>query len=145
MARVGLRSTFILLIENDDGDVFLFRRALSRLNYPGTVRVVHSVSEARAYLEGSGPYADRTYYALPNLIVSDMNLSGQTGNDFLEWVREQGHFQTIPFVFLSGSFNAADKEKSTELSPHGFFTKSGDIDVMVERVAQMLKLLPPGS
>jgi CheY-like chemotaxis protein len=134
---------FILLIENDEGDVFLFRRALSRLNYNGSVRVVGSVTEARSYLEGAGGFSDRNYYVLPDLIVSDMNLSGQTGNEFLEWLRDQPEFCNIPFIFLSGSFGPADKARSAELSPTGFFTKSGDIDVMVERVAHILKHLPP--
>jgi len=133
----------ILLIENDEGDVFLFRRALSRLDYSGAVRVVGSVSEARSYLEGTGAFADRGYYPLPDLIVSDMNLAGQTGNDFLSWLREQEAFRHIPFVFLSGSFGPADRLRSTELNPSGFFTKSGDINRMVERVAAMLKFLPP--
>jgi CheY-like chemotaxis protein len=132
----------ILLIENDEGDVFLFRRALSRLNYEGAVRVVVSVSEARAYLEGLGPFADRTYYPIPDLIVSDMNLPGQTGNDFLEWLRQHTAFCELPFVFLSGSFGPADRVRAAELSAGNFFVKSGDINVMVERVAHMLKFLP---
>ena len=133
----------ILLIENDEGDVFLFRRALSRVNYSGSVRVVGSVSEARAYLEGSGAFRDRDYYPLPDLIVSDMNLPGQTGNDFLEWLREDERFNALPLVFLSGSFQPSDKVRSTELGAESFFTKSGDIEKLVERVRNMLKFLPP--
>ena len=49
----------ILLIENDESDVFFFRRALSRLGYRGTVRIVTGVTDARAYLENKGPYTDR--------------------------------------------------------------------------------------
>lgn len=104
--------TTILLIENDEGDVFLFRRALSRLNYSGSVRVVGSVTEARAYLEGDGAFSDREYYAIPDLIVSDMNLPGPTGNDFLEWLREEERFADVPLVFLSGSFQPSDKVRS---------------------------------
>jgi CheY-like chemotaxis protein len=133
----------ILLIENDEGDVFLFRRALSRLNYDGAVRVVGSVSEARAYLEGSGRFTDRGYFPIPDLIVSDMNLTGQSGNDFLAWLREQEAFNKIPFVFLSGSFGPADAARARELRAGEFFVKSGDINLMVERVAHMLKLIPP--
>ena len=133
----------VLLIENDEADVFLFRRALSRLNYDGAVRVVGTVSEARAYLEGSGRFSDRTYFPIPDLIVSDMNLSGHTGNEFLAWLREQRAFNRIPFVFLSGSFGPADKARAKELNAGEFFIKSGDISVMVERVGHMLKLIPP--
>ena len=137
--------TTILLIENDEGDVFLFRRALSRVNYSGSVRVVGSVSEARAYLQGTGAFRDREYYPLPDLIVSDMNLPGPTGNDFLEWLRDDQRFAAIPLVFLSGSFQPSDKVRSTELGAESFFTKSGDIEKLVERVRNMLKFLPPES
>lgn len=140
---MGARMTTILLIENDEGDVFLFRRALSRVNYSGSVRVVGSVSEARAYLEGTGAFRDRDYYPVPDLIVSDMNLPGPTGNDFLEWLREDERFAAIPLVFLSGSFQPSDKVRSTELGAESFFTKSGDIEKLVERVRNMLKFLPP--
>ena len=142
---MGARVTTILLIENDEGDVFLFRRALSRVNYSGSVRVVGSVSEARAYLAGDRPFNDREYYPVPHLIVSDMNLPGQTGNDFLEWLREEERFAAIPLVFLSGSFQPPDKVRSTELGANSFFTKSGDIEKLVERVEHMLKFLPPES
>lgn len=139
---MGARVTTILLIENDEGDVFLFRRALSRLNYAGAVRVVGSVSEARSYLQGVTPFTDRDYYPMPGLIVSDMNLSGPTGNDFLEWLRQHDRYTEIPFVFLSGSFQPHDKVRSTELGAGAFYTKSGDIEKLVERVRSMLKFLP---
>src|ERR1044072_4202030 len=129
---MGARMTTILLIENDEGDVFLFRRALSRLNYAGAGRVVGSVSQARAYLEGTTPFADRDYYPLPDLIVSDMSLPGQTGIDFLERLREDARFTELPFVFLSGSFQPHHRVRSTELGAGAFYTKSGDIEKMIE-------------
>jgi CheY-like chemotaxis protein len=135
----------ILLIENEENDVFLFRRALSRVDFSGTVRVVGSVSEARDYLEGCGKFKDTAYYPCPDLIVSDMNLSGPTGNAFLEWMRPQERFAAIPFVFLSGSFQPPDRTRASELGADSFFVKTGDMAVMVERVQQMLKFLPPSS
>ena len=106
------------------------------------MRVVGSVSEARAYLEGNGAFRDREYYPVPDLIVSDMNLPGPTGNDFLEWLRDDERFASIPLVFLSGSFQPSDRVRSTQLGAESFFTKSGDIEKMVERVRHMLKFLP---
>ena len=134
----------ILLIENDDADVFLFRRALSRLSFGGQVHVVGSVSEARDYLEGRGRFADRKYFPVPDLIVSDMNLPGVTGNVFLEWIRKQEGFAHIPFVFLSGTFMPAEEHRATAvLGTDSYFTKTGDITVMTERVQSILKFLPP--
>ena len=46
------RPPFIRLIENEENDMFFFRRALSRLNFNGTVRLVDSVTEGFDYLKG---------------------------------------------------------------------------------------------
>jgi CheY-like chemotaxis protein len=135
----------ILLMENDEGDAFLFRRALSQIDFKGTTRIVSSVSQARDYLEGRGKFSDRRYYALPDLIVSDMNLSGSTGTVFLEWLRNQERFMALPFVFLSGSFRPPDQAWATDLGAGGFFEKTGDIGVMKEHVQKMLELLPPSN
>src|SRR3954468_24570450 len=130
--REMIKKPVILLIENEEDDVFLFRRALSRMNFQGTVRVVASVSEAREYLQGCGKYNDPLYYPCPDLIVSDMNLPGATGNDFLEWMRKDDRFAPIPFVFLSGSFLPLDKLRASELGADSFFVKTADIEVMRE-------------
>ena len=133
----------ILLIENEEDDVFLFRRALSRLNFNGTVRLVASVTEAFEYLKGERQFGDRAYFPLPDLIVSDMNLPGLTGNAFLEWLRSNEQFCDLPLVFLSGSFLPLDKVRADALGAEGFFVKTADIEVMCDRVQSMLKYLPP--
>ena len=133
----------MLLLENDEADIFLFRRALLRLKFRGTLRVLSSVTEARSYLVGRAPFDDREYYPVPDLIVSDMSLAGETGNDFLRWLRRSEEFSVIPFVFLSGSFLPADQARSVELGTSGFFAKTADMDVMIERVRGILKFLPP--
>ena len=138
------RPPVLLLIENDENDVFLFRRALSRLRFSGAVHVVCSVSEARAYLDGHGKFTDRSYYPLPDLIVSDMNLAGETANSFLEWLRLDGRFNHIPFTFLSGSFQPPDRSRAVDLGVDGFFVKTGDINAMQERIQSILNFLPPG-
>jgi CheY-like chemotaxis protein len=134
----------ILLIENSDDDVFLFRHALSRVKYSGNVQVVASVTQACMYLEGYGKFADREHYPLPDLIVSDMNLSGETGTGFLEWLRQEDRFAHLPFVFLSGSFQPQDRVRSAELGVRTdeFFVKTDDMNIMTERVRSILKFLP---
>jgi len=71
-----------------------------------------------------------------------MTLPGQTGNDFLDWLRKEPRFADLPFVFLSGSFLPMDRTRADELGAGGFFVKTGDIQQMVERVESMLKHLP---
>src|SRR5688500_10769465 len=77
----------ILLVENDDSDVFLFRRALGKHDFSGTVRVVTTINAARTYLTHEGGFTDQEYYPRPNIIVCDMNLGGHLGTELLEWAR----------------------------------------------------------
>jgi len=132
----------ILLIENDDADVFLFRRALAKLNFGGTLRVVATVPGGRRYLTHQGDFADREYYLCPDLIVSDMNVGGHFGTELLEWVRSQPGLSHIPFVFLSGSYLPPDKIKAQELGANAFYDKSGDIQKAAMHAAGMMELLP---
>lgn len=132
----------ILLIENDETDVTLFRNVLSQLSFAGTLRVAASIGQARSYLEGVAPFHDRRHNPIPNLIVSDMNLSGHTGNEFLEWIQTEGKLASIPFVFFSGCFQPSDRAKSSQLGAGGFFEKTGDMDTMRDRVRSMLNFLP---
>lgn len=143
MSGSSKKGPVILLIENEAADIFLFRRALARAHFQGDVRVVGSVSAARAYLEGFPPFNDRRYFRIPDLIVSDMTLPGERGNAFLAWLRQEPRFSALPLVFFSGTFMPDDKELAGQLGARKFFAKSGDMNVMTERVKDMLALLPP--
>lgn len=133
----------ILLIENDEDDIFLVRRSLAKLEFHGQLKVVTSVSEARDYLEGRVSFGDRRTYPLPDLIVSDMNLPGVTGNVFLEWLRADERFKHVPFVFFSGSFLPVDQIRAKELGTDEFFVKTANMDLLLSRMTHILRFLPP--
>ncbi len=136
------KNAVILLIEDENNDVVLFRRALADVNYGGTLKEVNSVKQARAYMEGLTPFEDRGEHPLPNLIVSDMNMPGANGYDFLEWLREQDKFCDLPFLFLSGSFAPLEKGRANELGVL-VYAKTASKEVMRERIQSILALLPP--
>jgi CheY-like chemotaxis protein len=125
----------VLLIENEENDAFLFRRALSKAEWQGDVRVVESVSEARAYMENSSPFTDMDYFRCPDLIVSDYRLNTQTAQDFIEWLRKHPHFSETPVVILSGVPSQIPPEQLAHLNPAGFIVKTPD----VARLAEVLK------
>src|SRR6185369_8749114 len=110
----------------DENDVFFFRRALQACHFQGTLRVVVSANEARDYLEGRVGYQDRRYFPLPDLIVTDFKMNGQTGVDFIQWARAQQHYAEIPLVMFSGSARRDDQESAIASGAVAFFSKSGD-------------------
>jgi DNA-binding response OmpR family regulator len=118
------------LIEDDSADVFLFRRALSKLHYDCAVRVVASVAEAKRFMLNEGEFRDSTYFRIPDLIVSDFKLAGDTGLNFVQWLRAQPQFSNVPVVMLSGATSGMDHALFIGLTVNSFLRKSPDVVVL---------------
>jgi CheY-like chemotaxis protein len=116
----------ILLIENDDNDVFIFRRALATAGWCGDVRIVGSATEARAYFENVQSFRDTSYHRRPQLIVSDSRLTGGTAMDFLDWLRGQRFGPPIPIVILSGHLGENPAQRLALLGACAFIAKTGN-------------------
>ena len=134
-AAPGKPLPVVLLIENDESDVFLFRRALGKLEWHGELRIAASVSEARAYMQNLFPFQDKNYYRRPELIVTDYKLNSQTAMDFVRWIRGEPMFDEIPVVVLTGVRSEISAEQLSEMKVAGFLVKSPD----VEKLAGMIK------
>lgn len=134
------RTPLILLIEDDVDDVFLFRRALSRLGYHCDVRIVASASEAKRYMRNEGEFQNPTYFRTPDLIVSDFRLVGHTALEFVHWLRCQPALARIPVVMLSGAVSAMDPALFAGLAVSDFLRKTADVAALG---AILQPLLPP--
>ena len=132
----------ILVLEDEENDLFFLRRALATCDFKGCVRVVQTTSQARDYLEGRGTYADRNYYLLPDLIVTDFKMKGATGVEFLRWLRKEKIYAEIPVVMFSGTALPQDKAAALECGALAFFSKSGDFRTVCQSVEGILKYLP---
>src|SRR5688572_21041620 len=128
----------VLLIENAENDVFLFRRALSKLNWNGDLRVVGSVSEARDYMENNFPFKDRSYYRCPDLIVTDYRLNSHTALDFITWLYTQPTCAETPVVILTGTSSAIPPQQLSHIKPAGYIVKTPDISKLAEVLKQYL-------
>jgi CheY-like chemotaxis protein len=145
MSASGHKPT-ILLIENDDNDVFLFRRALSRCHYLGDVRITGSAWEARNYLEGRERFTDRRYYPIPDLIVSDLHLPGASGIEFVRWLRSEPQFEKIPLILWSGSMPEGELKRVLEHSGiTDYALKTANFALLCDKVEGMLNRLKKAS
>jgi CheY-like chemotaxis protein len=128
----------ILLLENVEDDVFVFRRALLTLQFPGNVRVVRSLAEARNYMLGTGPFSDRSYFPVPDLIVCDFGLGGERGTDFVRWLKEHSDYGEIPVVLFSGSIPQRQVPAVLEEFKVPFHRKEVDFQVATGVVKEIL-------
>ena len=53
------------------------------------LQVVANGEQAIGYLKGDGPYADRSSYPLPELVMLDLQMPRVSGLEVLKWIREQ--------------------------------------------------------
>ena len=120
-----------LLVEDDEEQVALVRRAFRKANIVNPLQVVRSGQEAMVYLEGAGPYANREEFPLPNLILLDLHLPGISGFDLLRWIRGRPTLSTLRVVILTASNQAHDVNLAYELGANSFLVKPVNFDNFV--------------
>ena len=113
----------ILLVEDSEDDLLLFKRALLATGLPFQVRSVQTCLEARDYLVGADQFADRRAFPFPKLIIADNCRGPFDTAEFLGWIRGHPECQVIPIVMLSGSRDPKLVEVAYELGIHSFFEK----------------------
>src|SRR5215510_7205705 len=91
----------ILLVEDDENDAFLFKRALKKCNIPNPVQWVKDGAEAIAYLTAEAAYGDRMAFPFPELIILDLKMPRMPGLDLLAWLRDHPELQVIPTIVMS--------------------------------------------
>jgi len=77
----------ILLVEDNQSDVELTRRALQKSRIANELIVAEDGQKALDYLFGSGAYADRDISIMPALVLLDLKLPKVPGLEVLRRIR----------------------------------------------------------
>lgn len=89
-ARMARRDPpLILLAEDNENDVLMFRRASRKAKFDNPIQVVADGEEVIAYLGGEGKFTNRDRYPFPGLVLLDLKMPRKNGFDVLRWVRQQ--------------------------------------------------------
>jgi CheY-like chemotaxis protein len=95
----------ILLVEDNEGDVELTKRAL-RDGYPVcNLEVANDGMEAVDFLFKRGSFQDA---ADPDLILLDLNMPKMDGKQFLEVVKQDPTLKAIPVIMFTSSQSPTD-------------------------------------
>ena len=103
------------MAEDDPTDGFFLQRAFNRAGVPVILHFVRDGQEVMSYLRGSGIYADRTAYPVPQLLLLDLNMPRVDGFHVLEWIREQAEYNHMQIVIFSSSDEAKDMNRAHNL------------------------------
>ncbi len=113
----------VLLVDDNESDVFLFKRALQAAGLHFDVHVAHNGLEAVQYLTLACESDDREAFPFPKFILTDNRMPIMTGRELLVWLKEHPRCRVIPTVVLGGSASPAEVKESYELGAHSYFVK----------------------
>jgi len=123
----------ILLVEDDENDVFFFKHAMKKQSLENPLQVASDGREAIDYLQGVGKFANREEFPLPYLIVLDLKLPFVMGLDVLKWIRQQPQLSPIVIVLRSSQENA-DIEETYRLGANAYLVKSPELGKLQEMI-----------
>jgi DNA-binding response OmpR family regulator len=94
----------LLLVDDDDNDLTLFKAAADKAGLPMTLKGVSNGQQAIDHLE----QIRRTEQS-PDVIVLDLRMPLKNGLDFLTW-RKSSRFASVPVVVLTGLRDLNERE-----------------------------------
>jgi len=115
----------ILIVDDNFDDQFLMQRALKCMATGLGAQFVPSGSEAVAYLDGSGIYADRARFPYPSFVITDLDMPGGDGLSVLRHIRALAP-ALLRVMVLSDSQDPDRIQQAHELGANTFCTKPND-------------------
>src|ERR1043166_8071106 len=113
----------LLLVEDNEDDVFLMRRALKGAKVANPLFVAEDGQQAVDYLAGTGKYRDRTVYPLPAVVFLDLKLPLVSGHDVLAWIRRQSELESVIVIVLTSSNEPTDLNRCYSLGANSYLVK----------------------
>lgn len=119
----------ILLAEDNEGDVFLVRRALEKQGLHHELMVARNGEDALEILERA---RNSPGFEPPQLILLDLNLPRVNGNQILSEIRNMGLFSSTPVIILTSSDSSKDRELALQLGADLYFHKPTDLNSFMQ-------------
>ena len=114
----------ILLVDDDDGDILLTKKALQKSRIYNALDVVKDGVEAMKYLRREGKFHDAPR---PGLILLDLNMPRKDGRETLAEIKNDPDLRSIAVVVLTTSEADQDVLQSYDLQANCYVTKPVDL------------------
>lgn len=124
----------ILLVDDNDDDVFLTREAFATANLRVNLEHVNNGEKCLQYLRKQAPYEDAV---TPDLILLDMHMPVMDGYEVLSEIVKDEKLQHMPVVVLTTSYEAADIKKMYGLRCSSYITKPVNFESFVTAIGQL--------
>jgi CheY-like chemotaxis protein len=127
----------ILLIEDNDDDVTLTRRALRKTGVSARLVTLGDGEQALRYLFGLADFADRDRHPFPELVLLDWKLPRCSGSEVLQRIRARPEMSTLPVVILTSSRQQEDIEEAYAHGANSYLHKPVAFSGLVELLGRL--------
>ncbi|MGQ9780624.1 MAG: response regulator [Bacillota bacterium] len=125
------KTTELLLVEDNPGDVRLIKEALKETRLQINLHVAKDGTEAMAFLRREGKYANAPRV---DLILLDLNLPGKDGREILAEIKGDERLRRTPVIVLTTSEAKEDVVKIYELNANCYITKPLNLDEFIKAI-----------
>jgi CheY-like chemotaxis protein len=125
----------VLLIEDNPADAYL---ACEYLNDTGYFVLVTKLQDGKAAIDFF-EQVNEGAKKMPDLVLLDLNLPKQNGQEILEFIRRQDRDVTV--VIYSGSTSPMDRQRAEKSNVNGYLVKPMTGEEMDEVVFQLRRFL----
>jgi CheY-like chemotaxis protein len=127
----------ILIVDDNDDDVFALRRALNKAALENPQQIVTNGREAIDYLSGANRFSDRQSFPIPGLVFLDLKMPLVDGFEVLTWIREQAALRELPVIILTGSDEEKDHQRAAALGAHDYLVKPPSPGGLVQALGRL--------
>jgi CheY-like chemotaxis protein len=128
----------ILLVEDNDADVYLFRKALSDAELKYDLIVIEDGGRALAFIGDEGKYIGSP---VPDLAIIDLSLPKNNGIQVVEAIRQAERFAHVPVVVVSSSARPPAHVNLEHLRVARYITKPPDLESFLQIGAVLKEIL----
>ena len=133
-----MREKIILLVEDNENDVFLTRRALAKVSFPYRLVVAGDGVEALEYLFEHKSNGDVEASALPDVVILDLKLPRIGGLEVLESIRSDERTRLLPVLIITASDEKADINAVSQLGGTSYTVKPIDAQQYRETIQKLV-------
>ncbi len=116
-----------MVVDDDLNHLHLIEAAFRANGVEDPIHLIGGGREAIAYMMGEGRYSDRSRYAYPTFITTDLKMPGVDGFAVLEHLKKNPAWAIIPTVVLSASHDTDDIKKAYMLGASSYHLKSNSL------------------
>lgn len=121
----------ILLIEDNDGDILLFKESFEDA---GVLANIEVITDGKLALDYFQDLISKPIDQFPDLVFLDINLPKKNGHEVLEFLKNSDALKQIPVIMLSTSSWYKDIEKANEAGVLLFISKPFDVDQFLRKI-----------